>query len=189
MNLWMADPFEYPERPSTAARSSTRKALAEMGRTGAATRTSTATASRTAPLPGTPGGKGAYFTRGSATTSTRATPRAARPTCRNVDRLSSARSTPTRARAGPRRPTWPRGDNPIGIMAYGTSDCRRRRVPRPAAQRRTTCSSTTCALRVPLQRRASSSGSLRRTTASTWSSRTATPRCGRCSIIEHARIT
>ena len=117
MNLWMADPFEYPEGGLDRGKVLDEKALAEMedwGRykdvdgDGIPYRT----------LPGTPGGKGAYFTRGSSHDEYAVYSESGETYVRNVDRI--CRKIEGSKNALP-QPVVDGDGSKIGVIAYGTS--------------------------------------------------------------------
>ncbi|MDJ0975825.1 MAG: 2-oxoacid:acceptor oxidoreductase subunit alpha [Planctomycetota bacterium] len=117
MNLWMADPFEYPERDFDRGKVLDEKALAEVedwGRykdvdgDGIPYRT----------LPGTPGGKGAYFTRGSGHDEYARYTESDEVYARNVVRLRKKLDTAAKLVPGP---VVDQTDSKVGILAYGTS--------------------------------------------------------------------
>ena len=117
MNLWMADPFEYPQAGIQRGKVLDEKALAELedwGRykdvdgDGIPYRT----------LPGTPGGKGAYFTRGSSHDEYAVYTEDGDTYVRNMDRIR--RKIEGSKDALP-QPVVDGEGNRIGILAYGTS--------------------------------------------------------------------
>ncbi len=118
MNLWMADPFEYPEAPINRGKVLNEAQLAEMedwGRykdvdgDGIPYRT----------LPGTPGGKGAFFTRGSGHDEYAQYTESGEAYADNMDRIKRKIDGSTKFLPAPEIDGW---DNPVGILAYGTSD-------------------------------------------------------------------
>jgi 2-oxoglutarate ferredoxin oxidoreductase subunit alpha len=117
MNLWMADPLEYPETPIQRGKVLDEKALAELedwGRykdvdgDGVPYRT----------LPGTPGGKGAYFTRGSGHDEYARYTESDEVYAANMERL--ARKIDGAAARLP-QPVEDGAGHPVGLIAYGTS--------------------------------------------------------------------
>ncbi|MDF1699965.1 MAG: 2-oxoacid:acceptor oxidoreductase subunit alpha [Planctomycetota bacterium] len=117
MNLWMADPFEYPEGGIDRGKVLDEEALAaaeDWGRykdvdgDGIPYRT----------IPGTPGGKGAYFTRGSGHDEYAVYSEDGDVYAGNVDRIK--RKIQGSAAYLPQPVTDDRGSS-IGIIAYGTS--------------------------------------------------------------------
>ena len=117
MNLWMAEPFAYPEGGIDRGKVLGEKELAEVedwGRykdvdgDGIPFRT----------LPGTPGGKGAYFTRGSGHDEYARYTESGEVYARNVDRLT--RKLRTAATLVPDALAEGHGTS-VGILAYGTS--------------------------------------------------------------------
>ena len=118
MNLWMADPFEYPQDGFDRGKVLDEKGLAEIedwGRykdvdgDGIPYRT----------LPGTPGGKGAFFTRGSGHDEYAKYTESGDVYAANVDRIrkkiqGSADYLP--------QPVVDGSGNKVGLIAYGTSD-------------------------------------------------------------------
>ncbi len=118
MNLWMADPFEYPEGGIDRGKVLDEAGLAavkDWGRykdvdgDGIPYRT----------LPGTPGGKGAFFTRGSGHDEYARYTESGEKYVENVDRVrrkiqGSADYLP--------QPVVDAPGSPIGLIAYGTSD-------------------------------------------------------------------
>ena len=117
MNLWMAEPFEYPEGGIDRGKVLDEAALAQVedwGRykdvdgDGVPYRT----------LPGTPGGKGAYFTRGSGHDEYARYTESGEIYARNVDRLK--RKIQGSAASLPQPIIDDRGSR-VGIIAYGTT--------------------------------------------------------------------
>ena len=117
MNLWMADPFDYPEGGISRGKVLDDKALAEVedwGRykdvdgDGVPYRT----------LPGTPGGKGAYFTRGSGHDEYAKYTESGEVYMANVDRLT--RKLESAAAMVP-QPIIDDVGSKIGLIAYGTT--------------------------------------------------------------------
>jgi 2-oxoglutarate ferredoxin oxidoreductase subunit alpha len=117
MNLWMAEPFAYPEGEIDRGKVLDEKALAavqDWGRykdvdgDGVPYRT----------IPGTPGDRGAYFTRGSGHDEYARYTESGEVYARNVDRLQ--RKIHGAADALPQPVIDDRGSR-IGILAYGTS--------------------------------------------------------------------
>lgn len=117
MNLWMSEPFAYPEEGIDRGKVLDQDALAEVedwGRykdvdgDGIPYRT----------LPGTPGGKGAYFTRGSGHDEYAQYTESDEEYVRNVDRLK--RKLDTAATLVP-PPVFDDVGSKIGILAYGTT--------------------------------------------------------------------
>ncbi len=118
MNLWMAEPFEYPEGDIDRGKVLDEQGLAELedwGRykdvdgDGIPYRT----------LPGTPGGKGSFFTRGSGHDEYARYTEDGDKYAENVDRLrrkiqGSADYLP--------QPLLDAPGSPVGLIAYGTSD-------------------------------------------------------------------
>ncbi len=118
MNLWMAEPFEYPEDGISRGKVLDEKGLAEVedwGRykdvdgDGIPYRT----------LPGTPGGKGAYFTRGSGHDEYARYTESDEAYAFNVDRLKRKLGTAAEMVPGP---VTEGSGNPVGVIAFGTSD-------------------------------------------------------------------
>ena len=117
MNLWMAEPFEYPEGGIDRGKVLDEKALADLedwGRykdvdgDGIPYRT----------IPGTPGGKGAYFTRGSGHDEYAAYTEDGDVYAENVDRIK--RKISGSADYLPQPVVDDRGSK-VGLIAYGTS--------------------------------------------------------------------
>jgi 2-oxoglutarate ferredoxin oxidoreductase subunit alpha len=117
MNLWMSEEFRYPEKPIARGKVLDEAALARLddwGRyrdvdgDGVPWRT----------LPGTPGGKGAYFTRGSGHDEYARYSESDQVYARNMDRLAKKFET---ARTMVPGPASEGGGNPVGILAYGTT--------------------------------------------------------------------
>lgn len=117
MNLWMADEFAYPEEGVDRGKVLGEKELAEVedwGRykdvdgDGIPYRT----------LPGTPGGKGAYFTRGSGHDEYARYTESDEVYAQNVERLKRKERTAATVVPGP---VIEGEDGEIGILAYGTS--------------------------------------------------------------------
>jgi 2-oxoglutarate ferredoxin oxidoreductase subunit alpha len=117
MNLWMAEPFAYPEGGIDRGKVLGQAELAELedwGRykdvdgDGIPYRT----------LPGTPGGKGAFFTRGSGHDEYARYTESGEAYARNVDRL--VRKLQTAAQLVPAPFAEGKGEA-VGILAYGTS--------------------------------------------------------------------
>ena len=118
MNLWMADPFVYPEGGINRGKVLDQEALAKVedwGRykdvdgDGIPYRT----------LPGTPGGKGAYFTRGSGHDEYARYTESDEVYQQNVERLTRKLETAAEMLPGP---IIDGNDRKIGLIAYGTSD-------------------------------------------------------------------
>ena len=117
MNLWMSEPFEYPKEPIHRGKVLDEEALAKIedwGRfkdvdgDGIPYRT----------LPGTPGGKGAYFTRGSGHDEYAGYTEDGDVYVQNMDRLT--RKLETGAALLPAPVMDDRGSS-IGVLAFGTS--------------------------------------------------------------------
>ena len=117
MNLWMSEPFEYPKEPIHRGKVLDEEALRKVedwGRykdvdgDGIPYRT----------LPGTPGGKGAYFTRGSGHNEYAAYTEDGDVYARNMDRLT--RKLATAASLLP-APVIDDRSAPVGVIAFGTS--------------------------------------------------------------------
>lgn len=117
MNLWMADPFAYPEEGIDRGKVLDQEALAtveDWGRykdvdgDGIPYRT----------LPGTPGGKGAFFTRGSGHDEYANYTESDEVYARNVDRLK--RKLDTAGTLVP-PPVFDDVGSKVGILAYGTT--------------------------------------------------------------------
>jgi 2-oxoglutarate ferredoxin oxidoreductase subunit alpha len=117
MNLWMAEPFQYPEAPINRGKVLDADQLAEVedwGRykdvdgDGIPYRT----------LPGTPGGKGAYFTRGSGHDEYARYTESGEVYASNLDRIK--RKIDGYAESLP-QPVFEGEGGAVGIIAYGTS--------------------------------------------------------------------
>ncbi len=118
MNLWMADPFEYPQKELDRGKVLDEKGLAEAvdwGRykdvdgDGIPYRS----------LPGTPGGKGAFFTRGSGHDEYAQYTESGDAYAANVDRIQ--RKIQGSADVLP-QPIVDGTGNAVGLIAFGTSD-------------------------------------------------------------------
>ena len=117
MNLWMSDPFEYSDKPLDRGKVLTEEDLRNVedwGRykdvdgDGIPYRT----------FPGTPGGKGAFFTRGSGHDEYADYTERGDVYIRNLDRLT--RKMETAARLVP-QPVLDECNASVGLIAYGTS--------------------------------------------------------------------
>jgi 2-oxoglutarate ferredoxin oxidoreductase subunit alpha len=117
MNLWMSEPFRYPEKPISRGKVLDQKALetlSDWGRyrdvdgDGVPWRT----------LPGTPGGKGAYFTRGSGHDEYARYTESDQVYARNMERLARKFET---ARTRVPAPEVEEAGSPVGLLAYGTT--------------------------------------------------------------------
>jgi 2-oxoglutarate ferredoxin oxidoreductase subunit alpha len=117
MNLWMSEEFRYPEKPISRGKVLDEAALgklADWGRykdvdgDGIPWRT----------LPGTPGGKGAYFTRGSGHDEYARYTESDAVYARNMDRLARKFET---ARTMVPAPVADGKGHPVGLLAYGTT--------------------------------------------------------------------
>ncbi len=117
MNLWMSDPLRYPEAPISRGKVLDAESLARMeawGRykdvdgDGVPYRT----------LPGTPGGRGAYFTRGSGHDENARYSEDGNVYARNMDRLARKLDGAKDLLPAPVRDD--RGSR-VGVLAYGTS--------------------------------------------------------------------
>jgi 2-oxoglutarate ferredoxin oxidoreductase subunit alpha len=117
MNLWMSDPFAYPEKPIRRGKVLDEAGLAKVadwGRyrdvdgDGVPWRT----------LPGTPGGKGAYFTRGSGHDEYARYTESDQVYARNMDRLKKKFET---ARTLVPGPIADESGRPVGLLAFGTT--------------------------------------------------------------------
>jgi len=119
MNVWMSDPFPYPEKPIRRGKVLDEKALKDLGPgkfrryadddgDGIPYRT----------LPGTPGGLGAYFTRGTGHNETAGYTESGEVYVRNLDRLARKFETARRELPAPEV----RGSGArVGVLAYGTT--------------------------------------------------------------------
>jgi len=118
MNLWMADPFEYPEGDIDRGKVLDEKGLAEAADWGRyKDEDGDGIPYRT--IPGTPGGRGAYFTRGSGHDEYARYTESGETYARNVDRIR--RKIQGAADYLP-QPIVTGKDHDVGIIAYGTSD-------------------------------------------------------------------
>jgi len=117
MNLWMSDPFAYPEKPIRRGKVLDEAGLAKVadwGRyrdvdgDGVPWRT----------LPGTPGGKGAYFTRGSGHDEYARYTESDQVYARNMDRLKKKFET---ARTLVPGPIADESGRKVGLLAFGTT--------------------------------------------------------------------
>jgi 2-oxoglutarate ferredoxin oxidoreductase subunit alpha len=122
MNLWMAEPFAYPEKPIARGKVLDAAALERMQKAveggwgrykdvdgdGIPWRT----------LPGTPKGEGAYFTRGSGHNEYALYTEDGKAYVRNMDRLQRKFATAARLVPGP---VIEGSGSPVGILAFGTS--------------------------------------------------------------------
>jgi 2-oxoglutarate ferredoxin oxidoreductase subunit alpha len=122
MNLWMSEPFVYPEKPIRRGKVLDADALARLqaGVEGGWGRYKDVDGDgvpyRT--LPGTPGGDGAYFTRGSGHDEYARYTEDGRAYMRNMARLARKFET---ARTRVPAPVEEGRGRPVGVLAYGTT--------------------------------------------------------------------
>jgi 2-oxoglutarate ferredoxin oxidoreductase subunit alpha len=121
MNVWMSDPFNYPEHPIARGKVLGEKELRDLG-PGKFKRYADVDGDgipyRT--LPGTPGGLGAYFTRGTGHSDTAGYTESGEWYVKNMDRL--VRKYETARRELPAPEMFPgSGAKDFGILAYGTT--------------------------------------------------------------------
>jgi 2-oxoglutarate ferredoxin oxidoreductase subunit alpha len=118
MNLWMSDPFPYPEKPIARGKVLDEAGVASLQEWGRyKDLDGDAIAYRT--LPGTPGdGRGAYFARGSGHDEYARYTESSVTYVRNMDRLTRKLETAKKMVPGP---VIDGKGRPVGIVAYGTT--------------------------------------------------------------------
>ena len=173
MNNWMSEPFEYPEKPLDRGKVLTAEDLKRLGGfarykdvdgDGIPYRT----------LPGTDHPLAAYFTRGSGHNERALYTEKPDDYQNLMERLN--RKFETARTLVPAPVIVQTGKSKIGLIAYGTSDFAVAES-RDQTRRRSTESRRTTFASALIPSRARSTNSLRRTSAFTSSSRTATRRC------------
>jgi 2-oxoglutarate ferredoxin oxidoreductase subunit alpha len=117
MNLWMSDPFAYPEKPLQRGKVLDEAGLAKVADWGRY-RDVDGDGIPWRTLPGTPGGKGAYFTRGSGHDEYARYTESDQVYARNMDRLARKFET---ARTMVPAPVVEETGGPVGLLAYGTT--------------------------------------------------------------------
>ena len=117
MNNWMSDAFKYPDHADQPRQAASRRRCSRSSASGAATRTSTATASPTGPIPGD--GMPAYFARGSGHNAKAQYSERPDDYVENMDRLS--RKFETARKFVPKPEVDRDAGAKIGCIGYGTS--------------------------------------------------------------------
>jgi len=120
MNLWMTEPFEYPQRPFDRGKVLTAADLEKLGGTWGRYRDVDGDAVAYRTLPGTEHPAAGYFTRGSGHDPDARYTESAEVYARNMDRLARKFETARCAMPGPVVSTSEKG-SPVGLIAYGTS--------------------------------------------------------------------
>ncbi len=172
MNNWMSDAFKYPTTPINRGKLLTADKLKELGEAGAATRTSTATASPYRTIPGD--GLPSYFTRGSGHNAKGQYSERPDDYVENMDRLSRKFETARTHVPAPVVQSNPKAK--IGLIGYGTSHFATEES-RDQLLEETKVETSYFRLRAYPFTPELGAASSTRTSGSTSSSRTATPSC------------